>query len=315
MSKQHLPKLDICQNCETPTPGNYCPECGQDSREHRVALRLLVVGLWNDLFTFDNRFWHSFLILLTRPGELTLRYMGGKRVRYIPPARMYLFVSIVFFFILGAVAENDDSFVTMNESEEDAEVAAAVVDSLRTELADVPGVPPEALATLNMTNLDATEDDGDDGTIDGTMFGEEFELTREDLVHTVFNLAPKGMFLLLPIFAALLALVYRRSRRVYVEHLIFSLHFHTLVFILMLVAVLAPWDWVSLVMWIGFHVYLYLAMKHVYRQGWLKTWLKHFLLVSSYNVVLMGFLVAVLGGSIWLVSKAPANAWWVRWIG
>ena len=103
MSKQHLPKLDICQNCETPTPGNFCPECGQDSREHRVALRLLVVGLWNDLFTFDNRFWHSFLILLSRPGELTRRYMSGKRARYIPPARMYLFVSIIFLSMFAPI--------------------------------------------------------------------------------------------------------------------------------------------------------------------------------------------------------------------
>ncbi len=50
--------------------GNFCPECGQDCREHRVGLRLLMVGLWNDLFTFDNRFWNSFLILIFKPTGL-----------------------------------------------------------------------------------------------------------------------------------------------------------------------------------------------------------------------------------------------------
>lgn len=94
MSKEHLPKLATCQNCETPTPGNFCPECGQDSRDHRVALRLLIVGLWNDMFTFDNRFWRSFVLLLFKPGILTSQFIAGRRVRYIPPARMYLFISL-----------------------------------------------------------------------------------------------------------------------------------------------------------------------------------------------------------------------------
>ena len=139
MDKQHLPKLDICQNCGTPTPGNFCPECGQDSREHRVALRLLTVGLWNDLFTFDNRFWRSFVILLARPGELTLRYMGGKRARYIPPARMYLFVSIVFFFVLSAVAGIDDGPARVDGTD-GAGMVAAAADSLQAEEVDVTGL-------------------------------------------------------------------------------------------------------------------------------------------------------------------------------
>ena len=296
MDKQHLPKLDICQNCGTPTPGNFCPECGQDSREHRVALRLLTVGLWNDLFTFDNRFWRSFVILLARPGELTLRYMGGKRARYIPPARMYLFVSIVFFFVLSAVAGIDDGPARVDGTD-GAGMVAAAADSLQAEEVDV-------------TGLDGFEA----GMVHGVLAGDEFEVEKEALVDTLFDLAPKGMFLLLPLFAGLLALLYWRSDRVFVEHLIFSLHFHTLIFVAFLLDLVVPWEWLDLLVALVPPVYLFLAMKRVYAQSWRKTWLKHFLLVSAYNVVLVVVLATVVGGSIWLTGQAQEHPGWLRWL-
>ena len=313
------PKLTTCQNCETPTPGNYCPECGQDCRDHRVAIRLLVVGLWNDLFTFDNRFWRSFVVLLAKPGELTLRYMGGKRVRYIPPVRMYLFVSIIFFFILSAVASNSDNIVTQDEIE-GREQAAAVMDSLAVEVAAIPDFVDGVVEGLanDAEYAGETAGDhartGDDDLVDGTMFGRAFELDKDTLVSTMFSLAPKGMFLLLPAFAALLALIYRRSRRMYVEHLIFSLHYHTLLFILFTLSIVVSWGWFQLAVLLGFNVYLYLAMKRVYEQGWRKTWLKHFLLTGAYNVVLMAFLVAVTAGSIMLASWATEHPRWLGWL-
>ncbi|PID78786.1 hypothetical protein CSB20_13395, partial [bacterium DOLZORAL124_64_63] len=56
--------------------------------------------------------------------------------------------------------------------------------------------------------------------------------------------------------------------------------------------------------------YLYLAMKKVYGQGWLKTWLKHFLLLSAYNVVLMIFLTLLAVGGVYLSSWAMEHPRW-----
>lgn len=294
MAKKHLPKLAVCQNCETSTTGNYCPECGQDCRDHRVGLRLLMGGLWNDLFTFDNRFWRSFVILLCKPGELTMRYMGGKRVRYIPPLRMYIFVSIIFFFVLSATTRNGQNVEIDSDDENQASEVIALADSLSSESA---------------------ENAGGNNTVNGTTFGQNFELDKDDLLATMFNLAPKGMFLLLPVFAALLALIYRRSKCLFVEHFIFSLHFHTLVFVALIVTMLVPWDWFVIVAWVGFNTYLYLAMKRVYGQGWLKTLLKHFLLLSTYNGVLFVLLVTIGVGSIYLTSWLADHPEWGGWLG
>ncbi len=323
MAKELLPKLSVCQNCETPTPGNYCPECGQDSREHRVSLRLLAVGLWHDLFTFDNRFWRSLVLLLFKPGVLTERFVTGWRVRYIPPARMYLFISLVFFFLMTTLIEGE-----MREHENtpdaDAEAPAALADSILTAVSDTLQVTlddaPGEFTTEFLDGLQdgiagaAEENAGeDDGRARGTALGREFDLDEQTLVGAVIGLLPKGMFLLLPLFAALLKLVYVRSGRRYVEHLIFSLHFHSFVFILLTAALLSLQAWVWLVAFGLFYVYLYLAMKRVYGQGWGKTWLKHFLLTNAYNIVFFAFIVLVMAGGVHLAELAEKYPRWLGW--
>ncbi|NIR48263.1 DUF3667 domain-containing protein [candidate division KSB1 bacterium] len=61
-----------------------------------------------DVFTFDSRFFRTFVPLIAKPGFLTVRFNAGQRVRYVPPLRLYLFVSVIFFFTL---ALSDADFV------------------------------------------------------------------------------------------------------------------------------------------------------------------------------------------------------------
>lgn len=316
MSKRHLPKLTVCQNCETPTPGNFCPECGQDSRDHRVALRLLVVGLWNDLFTFDNRFWRSLVLLLFKPGILTRRYVDGRRVRYIPPARMYLFVSLIFFFLMSSLVE---SGMRDSGDEDDVWPTAAQTDSLAV-------APPDSLSVdeyiADVSGLDfirgvrdgITDDAPDDDRARVTMFGEELELKEELLVNAVVNLLPKAMFLLLPLFALLLKLIYVRTGRPYVEHLVFSLHFHSFVFILLTISLVSGQFFVWLAASLVFWVYLFFGMKRAYGQGWRKTLLKHFLLTHAYGWVQVFFISLVAAGGVQLALLAERYPKWLGWL-
>jgi hypothetical protein len=105
------------------------------------------------------------------------------------------------------------------------------------------------------------------------------------------------MFLLLPIFAFLLKLLYIRRGRLYVEHLIFSLHVHAFAFFAFTAGLLldqssvgwlqatAPWVDASPLL------YLVLAMSHVYEQGLIKSTIKSFILLLIYSLVFtIGFL-------------------------
>src|SRR5579859_5374611 len=88
-----------CRNCGTPLNGKFCMECGQKNHTY-------VAPLWNVLhdfaathFGFDTKFFHSIVPLLFRPGFLTREYCLGHEERYVKPFRLYLFTSILFFFL------------------------------------------------------------------------------------------------------------------------------------------------------------------------------------------------------------------------
>jgi len=115
----------------------------------------------------------------------------------------------------------------------------------------------------------------------------------------VIGYFPYMMFFMLPVFALLLKLLYRRSRRLYVEHFIFALHLHTgfflvsaLSLVLAIGSVHAALDHVvstgrfTVALWLGFTLYGLLAARSAYRQGFLKTLIKGWLLLSTYVTAL-----------------------------
>ncbi|HUO92749.1 MAG TPA: DUF3667 domain-containing protein [Rhizomicrobium sp.] len=88
---------------------------------------------------------------------------------------------------------------------------------------------------------------------------------------------PRALIILLPLFALLLALFYWRQRKTYyfVDHLVFSLNFHTFGFVVLLMAAglaqILPTQIVAggLVLWLA--AYLLLGMKRFYGQNWFWT--------------------------------------------
>jgi hypothetical protein len=91
---------------------------------------------------------------------------------------------------------------------------------------------------------------------------------------------PRALFLLLPIFASLLAVLYLGSRRdfYFVDHLVFSLNLHSFAFVILTLIVLATSLGINLhIGWFvltGIGVYMLLAMKRFYGQSWAKTTVK-----------------------------------------
>jgi len=56
-----------------------------------------------ELADFDGRMLLSMRLLLTRPGFLSREYIEGRRVSYTSPIRMYLVISLAFFFVLPLI--------------------------------------------------------------------------------------------------------------------------------------------------------------------------------------------------------------------
>jgi hypothetical protein len=91
-----------CANCANPIIGSYCSVCGQPTNVHRASVFELVHDFFSELVSFDSRILRTVRALLFQPGELPLAFKEGRTQRYMPAIRLYLFVSLIFFVLLGA---------------------------------------------------------------------------------------------------------------------------------------------------------------------------------------------------------------------
>lgn len=97
--------LKECSNCihqfESHFP--HCPYCGQKAKD-QLTLNVLFNNTISNYFSVDARFFKSFMPLMLKPGYLPKQFVEGRRLKYLHPAQMYLFISIVFFFLFSFVS-------------------------------------------------------------------------------------------------------------------------------------------------------------------------------------------------------------------
>jgi hypothetical protein len=96
------PPLSMCTNCDRPLrPGDrFCPGCGQKNQDLTIPFRRLVSEMLEGFLHLDGKSFQTIKALVLKPGFLTSEYIGGRRVRFVTPVRLYVFVSFVFFFCL-----------------------------------------------------------------------------------------------------------------------------------------------------------------------------------------------------------------------
>jgi len=94
--------LKNCLNCNVTISKTFkfCPTCGQELKLDNSVVSLLTHFL-NDYFTFDSKIIRSVLPLISKPAFLTIEYLKGKRVQYIAPFRLFIFLSLIFFLLLS----------------------------------------------------------------------------------------------------------------------------------------------------------------------------------------------------------------------
>ena len=92
-----------CLNCGQPLSGadNFCSNCGQKNSIKKLSFGVFVSNMFSGIFSYDSRFWRTFIPLLTKPGKISKEFIQGRRVKYVNPFQLYLNVSIMFFIILG----------------------------------------------------------------------------------------------------------------------------------------------------------------------------------------------------------------------
>lgn len=103
------------------------------------------------------------------------------------------------------------------------------------------------------------------------------------------------MFFTLPILALFFMPFYFRRKKYYIDHLIFTLHLQAFTFVVLtLAALFFYWDlWeISLITFSGLIVYVWFAFKTVYKQRFLKTTIKAYIISFLYLMTLI-FMLSV----------------------
>lgn len=149
-----------CMNCGTELKGPFCYYCGQPDKNLMRFFPALLRELLEDFMDFDSRFVRTIKPLLFKPGKLTRDYLDGRRFRYVPPLRLYIFSSIAMFFLFAVLApgtielgveqdgDNPDVVVRMNESDkEDLREALRGLDKVQPGLAEQIGNEIEQAAS------------------------------------------------------------------------------------------------------------------------------------------------------------------------
>lgn len=61
----------------------------------------MLVDVLNEFLNWDSKFFSTIGLLILKPWHLTNEFLAGRRVRYLHPLRLYLLISILFFFAVN----------------------------------------------------------------------------------------------------------------------------------------------------------------------------------------------------------------------
>jgi len=157
-----------CLNCGQPLTGNenFCSYCGQKNTIKKLSFGVFVSNIFSGFFSYDSRFWNTFIPLLTKPGKVSKQYIEGKRARFVNPFQLYLNVSILFFIILGIstrFSDNtafDDVIKIGDNSDTISQVAQEKLDSITTNIKDevINAIPKDSASQKVYKGIDGVFD-------------------------------------------------------------------------------------------------------------------------------------------------------------
>ncbi len=307
---------DQCENCGALLHGPYCSECGQKAAERILPVWHMINEALEAVFELDLRVLRTLPKFLFLPGRLTKEYLNGRRKRYIRPFRLYLFATFVLFAVVAltttggfGVVLDPQGMARLNPPNTAFSVGRAPDTTAEAE-ASLFGDPEEREQLARKLESDSSalhiglfDDPATNRRAERVLRPKAAQAVRNPrrFVGSLIDQGPYLMFLMLPVFALFLKLLYVRHGRLYMEHLIFSLHVHALAFFAFTVGVLLDQSEVGWLQttatWISASpsVYLILAMSHVYEQGLIMSTLKASILLLIYTIVLtIGFVVLLI---------------------
>jgi hypothetical protein len=263
------PVNEKCLNCGTQLRGSFCHRCGQKDIPKRQGVGELFGNFISSFWNYEGKFIQTTRFLITSPGFLATEYNAGRRERYFHPARMYVFISFVFFLIYFSLPDEND-MADLKMDKEDIEdmredmkqfgldtldqwkglsdslviaYAPAISDSLSLRGDNNVSFSYDDYKTIaEYDSIQLTKDPDDrDGWLVRKLQTRALELNQRykgkqsqfmtDFGQMMKDNFSKVAFWLLPFFALLLKLLYVRRDFYYSEHLVLTIYYYNFFFL------------------------------------------------------------------------------------
>jgi hypothetical protein len=262
-----------CLDCGAAVTNSYCSVCGQETKLHVASAREFIHEFVTHYVAIEGKLWKTLRHLILRPGQLTRDYIDGKRQRYVNPLRLFLTFSIIFFAAMkltGADIIQLDEQVSARQVVTSVDrIPGAVGDDVRR---DITRDFAKGMAAAQDKNKEENE-------LFEVQLRKKYpalaakydkfkKLDRQGkqaaIGQAFYRYAPYAIFLLMPVFAMYLKLLYLGTGRRYGEHLLFALHSNAFAYFQLTMAMLVGEGFIRFLLMTWMAIYLPMAMQRVY---------------------------------------------------
>jgi hypothetical protein len=283
------PSADLCLNCSSPLKAEhrFCPQCGQENHDLNMPITHLLGEAVEGFLHFDSKSLHTLRMLSFKPGFLPSEFMHGRRKQYVPPIRLYIFISFLFFLFLALPARKEN--IPEEENSNGLSITFYGINSL-----DLRGMKQAQLDSVMLVH------DISPTMINTYMIKQLLRIgsgQKEEFNHVLMKAVSYMMFALMPVFGFFVYLLHRKKEQWYINTLVFSVHFHCFVFLTLIVCWLinrlVDIPGVFFVPPVIFPVYLFLAFRNLYGNSRFVTLIK---------TIIIGLLQAVSMAVLFLIT-------------
>jgi hypothetical protein len=251
MSHSKIREDKTCLNCRHVVEQKFCPNCGQENTDSRKTFHHLFIHFFEDLTHYENAFWKTIKNLLFKPSTLTKEYLSGKRLSYLAPVRLYIFISFITFLLIALFP----SEITENLTKSEKQIASSLEKENTKEIKSYTEKSYLKSKTLDksyfklktMKEIDSIQKYGKESEkltqFEYWLYEKAVHVTEnntkkqiiEKFIESFVHNIPKILFIIMPFFAFFLWLFHSKKRWYYFDHGIFTLHYFSFLLLIFLI--------------------------------------------------------------------------------
>jgi hypothetical protein len=232
----------------------FCPNCGQENTDTRKTFHHLFIHFFEDLTHYENAFWKTIKNLLFKPATLTKEYLSGKRLSYLAPVRLYIFISFITFLLIAFFPAE------INSPEKNTKKESAITTKNKTfqnnnlkkdSIKNNQNASKNEDQSMNfgynsVEQLDSIQKNAPESeklSDFSYWINKKIQIVKENntqaeiiekFINSFTHNLPKVLFVFMPIFAFFLWLFHNKKRWYYFDHGIFTLHYFSFLLLIFL---------------------------------------------------------------------------------